>query len=62
MDRFRSQEEEEKVIELWNAGLHVADITREVGRNDPDEVSVFLIDLARAGRINYRPGGVFGGR
>lgn len=51
--------EVEHVRLLWEEGLHLADIAREVVR-DPDEVTVLLMDLARRGKIEQREGGAYG--
>lgn len=60
IDRFVPREVEVKVIELWNAGLHIEDIAKEVGWDDVDRVNLLLIDLARKEKIQYREGGVYG--
>jgi len=51
--------EVEKVKKLWAYGWHIADITRQVKR-DQDEVAVLIMHLARLGKIENRTGGVFG--
>ena len=48
-----------QVIEWWQEGVSVVDMAKQLVR-DPDEVTVLLMDLARAGRITWRPSGPYG--
>lgn len=59
MDLFWSQEDEAKVIEMWAAGSHIADIAEAVNR-DQDEIFLLLLELAKAGGITERDGGIYG--
>lgn len=52
-------EEVGKVKQLWNQGLHIADIA-EYMKRDQDEVAVLIMHLARKGKIEKRKTGVFG--
>jgi hypothetical protein len=47
------------VEQMWANGNSVEWIAKEL-KKDPDEVLILLIDRARKGYINKRPGGVFG--
>ena len=49
----------EKVIELWNGGVHLKHISECIKR-DGDEVFLLLIHLARKGKIKMRKGYVWG--
>jgi len=53
-------EEAEKAIKLWGSGCHIKEITKELYRDDPDEVAVLFMHLARQGKIQLRENGVFG--
>lgn len=59
MDLFWPQEDETKVIEMWAAGNHIADIAEAVQR-DQDEIFLLLLEKARAGEITERDGGIYG--
>jgi hypothetical protein len=48
-----------KVDQMWANGNSAEWIAKEL-KKDPDEVLILLIDRARKGYINKRPGGVFG--
>jgi uracil phosphoribosyltransferase len=48
-----------KVDQMWAEGHSVYRIAEELKKH-PDEVLILLIDRARKGYINKRPGGVFG--
>jgi len=52
--------EQAEVIRLWQRGCPLEDIAKKVQRKDMDEVTVFIIHLARKRKIKPRPGGVFG--
>lgn len=52
-------DEVKKVKKLWYFGWHIADIAKQVDR-DQDEVAVLIMHLARRGKIEYRKKGVFG--
>jgi hypothetical protein len=47
------------VEQMWADGYSAYRIAEEL-KKDPDEVLILLIDRARKGYINKRPGGVFG--
>jgi len=51
----------EKVKRFWAFGWHIADIAKQVKR-DQDEVAILIIHLARRNKIGRRRGGVFGWR
>lgn len=44
---------------MWALGWDCGRIAKELGR-DPDEIALLVIDRARAGKIQRRPGGWFG--
>ncbi|MHB8280772.1 MAG: hypothetical protein ACYDIA_24480 [Candidatus Humimicrobiaceae bacterium] len=44
------------VIHMWEQGISLADISKEV-RRDPDEVALLLMDLARKDVIKRRSEG-----
>lgn len=46
-------------VKFWNDGWDVWDMAKVLKRH-VDEVAIFLIDRARKGYIQERPGGVFG--
>lgn len=48
-----------KVKDLYNQGVHYADIAVHF-RRDGDEVIVLLMDLLRKGKISRREGGCYG--
>jgi hypothetical protein len=48
-----------KAKELYNQGIHYADIAAYF-RRDGDEVIVLLMDLLRKGKISRREGGCYG--
>ena len=48
-----------KFIELWNQGKAVSFIAKQVGCSQVSIV-LLLIDLEMAGKIEPRPGGMFG--
>lgn len=48
-----------KAIDLYNQGVHYADIAVYF-RRDGDEVIVLLMDLLRKGKISRREGGAYG--
>ncbi|MFZ5688650.1 MAG: hypothetical protein ACOY9Y_10845 [Bacillota bacterium] len=48
-----------QVIRWWEDGIALGDMADRL-RRDPDEVAILLIDLARAGKIKERDGGVYG--
>jgi hypothetical protein len=47
------------VRKLWIEGYEIAEIAEEVDRII-DEVALLIMDQARKGKLNARPGGVFG--
>jgi hypothetical protein len=53
------QDEVDKVKKLWEFGWYIADIAKQIKR-DQDEVAILIMHLARCGEIKKRPGGVFG--
>lgn len=53
------QDQVELVIELWNKGVHIKQISEELGR-DSDEVFLLLMDLIRRKRIKERKNGIYG--
>lgn len=52
-------EQIDKIIELWQAGVQLADIADAVGL-DWNDAAIILIDLLRREKINERPGGAYG--
>lgn len=52
-------EEAEKAIKLWQYGWHIAEIAKQMKRNQ-DELAVLIMHLARQGKIRKRQNGVFG--
>jgi hypothetical protein len=51
--------EKDKAIELYNQGIHYADIAAYF-RRDGDEVAILFMDLLRKGKIKRREGGCYG--
>jgi hypothetical protein len=51
--------EKDKAIDLYNQGVHYADIATHF-RRDGDEVALLLMDLLRKGKIKRREGGCYG--
>lgn len=60
MDFSWYKKEIEKVKRLWDNNLHIADISRQIDR-DQDEVAILIMHLARNGEIQNRRKGIFGG-
>lgn len=52
-------DEVKKVRKLWTFGWHIADIAKQMKR-DQDEVAVLIMHLARKGKIQNRKRGVLG--
>lgn len=51
--------EVERVIEMWERGTPIWDMSVEFGRCQ-EEVFLLLLDLAMNGRVKRRPGGICG--
>jgi len=57
-----ASEEEQKVTDLWNSGASIVEIAEaRKGKYGQEEVFMLLLDLVLNGKIESRPGGVFGG-
>ncbi|MBO8136779.1 MAG: hypothetical protein H0Z40_01370 [Desulfotomaculum sp.] len=63
------EEEINRVVDMWNEGYSISEIVREIRpprsglktkRDAEDEVALLIFHLAREGRIEPRPGGVWG--
>lgn len=50
-----------EIKRMWEEGLSVWDMARAFNR-DPDKITVLIMDLARKGEIDTRPGGAMGRR
>jgi len=59
LDFIWDQEDVKAFETMWDLGWDCGRIAAELGR-DPDEVAILVIDRARAGKIERRPGGWFG--
>jgi hypothetical protein len=59
LDFTREPAEVVRAIELYNQGVHYADIAAYF-RRDGDEVALLLMDLLRKGKISRREGGCYG--
>ena len=60
MDFSWTEKAVNRVNQMWKAGAHITAIARAV-RRPADEVALLIMSLAREGKIEPRPGGVFGG-
>ncbi|MED0675812.1 helix-turn-helix domain-containing protein [Aneurinibacillus thermoaerophilus] len=56
---FWDEDQVSEVIAMWNMGIPVEYIASNFGR-EVDEVAILIFDLCRQGKIEPRPGGVFG--
>ena len=63
------QHEIDLAVELWNSGVGIADIAKQIrptayplrtARDAEDEVALLIMHLCRQGKIRPRPGGIFG--
>ena len=55
----RARAEVERFRRYWAAGRSVQEIGEQLER-DPDEVALLVMDQARRGAIEKRPGGAWG--
>jgi len=65
LNRYWQPKARALVEELWIAGKPYAEINAELtaagmGRKDDDELALCIMELARRGNIDIRPGGVYG--
>ncbi|QDH23489.1 helix-turn-helix domain containing protein [Saccharibacillus brassicae] len=49
----------QRFLEMWRSGLTIRQIAEHFDR-DPDEVVLLVMDQAKLGNINPRPGGILG--
>ena len=54
-----THEEVSKVKTMWKAGADVYKMAQDMDR-EPSEIMALLIDLSERGKIESRPGGIFG--
>ena len=59
LDLTFTEKEVEDTQELWKAGIHIADMARQLKR-ETEEVFILLLDLAMKRKIRERENGVFG--
>lgn len=59
LDLTFTEKEVEDTLELWEAGIHIADMARQLKR-ETEEVFILLLDLAMKRKIRERENGIFG--